>query len=213
MSTGITIPAGAAIPASITVPASTTNNQHHASRLHLRYVRFDFKNDSTDLQDARREGLFKRLVMHHLLAHSFPASADWNDKAAQDKCIRDFLGSYAERLWPGTKADRGHFVHAPIKNVARAKRSWIGGYDGWGSHPSTTLGVLVREYVDVLLESGLMGAVAEDPDALIAGILSVVVGPPILAPVVVLKAEDASDGDNVAIKVEDWLSTIEQFDT
>lgn len=71
----------------------------------------------------------------------------------------------------------------------------------------------MREYVDVLLESGLMGAVAEDPDALIAGILSVVVGPPILAPVVVLKAEDASDGDNVAIKVEDWLSTIEQFDT
>jgi hypothetical protein len=116
MSTNITVPAGAAIPASITI-------QNHASRLHTKYVQLDFKNDPADPQDARREVLFKRLVLHHLLAHLMPTATDWNDPTNQGECIRAFLRSYAERLWPGTKANRGHLVLAQIKNVARAKRS------------------------------------------------------------------------------------------
>jgi hypothetical protein len=207
MSTNITVLAGAAIPASITILASNPI-QNHASRLHTKYVQLDFKNDPADPQDARREVLFKRLVLHHLLAHLMPTATDWNDPTNQGECIRAFLRSYAERLWPGTKANRGHLVLAQIKNVARAKRSWVGSYDGRGSHPSTTIGVLVREYVDVLLETGLMGAVVEDPEALVAGIRSVVVGPHVLAPVVVIKAKDDSV-DDLANRVEAWLDRIE----
>jgi hypothetical protein len=67
MSTNITVLAGAAIPASITIPASNPI-QNHASRLHTKYVQLDFKNDPADPQDARREVLFKRLVLHHRVA-------------------------------------------------------------------------------------------------------------------------------------------------
>jgi hypothetical protein len=66
---------------------------------------------------------------------------------------------------------------------------------------------LVREYVDVLLEAGMMGTVVEDPEALIAGILSVVVGPHVLAPVVVIKAKYDSV-DDLANRIEAWLDRI-----
>jgi hypothetical protein len=183
------------------ISASTTNqDQDHASRLHKKYVELDFKNDPGDPQDARREGLFKRLVLHHLLAHLMYTSADWNDKINQQKCFYNFMFWYAKRLWLGKCAERGHLVFAKIRSVPRRKRSWIESYDGFSCNPGSPLGVLVREYIEVLLEPGLMGAVAEDPELLIAGILSVEVGPEI--PPVAIKVEDVSEGDAM-IKLED----------
>jgi hypothetical protein len=98
--------------------------------------------------------------------------------------------------------ERHHLHFAKVRSVPRNVRSWLGSHDGFGSSPDSPLGVFFKRYVDVLLEGGLAGAVVEDPEALVAGIRSVVVGADIQAATVAIKAGDVSEGD-VAIKTGD----------
>jgi hypothetical protein len=76
--------------------STITANNHHASRLHTKYVKLDFKNDPRDHQDARREGLFKCLVLHHLLAHlrSGAAALSPNLRASSSPATT------GEEVWP-----------------------------------------------------------------------------------------------------------------
>jgi hypothetical protein len=182
-------------------------SRDHASRLYKKYIALEFKSDPSDPQDHRREDLFKRLVLHHLLQHRMYTAADWNNEAGRDKpiapdndagqyrCIYNFLRAYSHALWPSYMVERHHLHIAKV-------RSWLGSHDGFGSSPDSPLGVFFKRYVDVLLEGGLVGAVVEDPEALVAGIRSVVVGADIPATTVVIKAGDVSEGD-VAIKTGD----------
>lgn len=189
----------------------------HAFRLHKRYLALEFKSDPNDPQDLRREGLFKRLVLHHLLEHLIYTPVDWEaelkksifgSNTNKDKCTYNFLRAYSGLLWPSFMVERHHLQVARIRGLPWKQRSWIGGYDGAHSFPDSTLGVLVKAYVEVLLEGGLVGAVVEDPGALIAGIRSVEVGPEILAPVVAVKGEGASKG-GVAVEVEVEVGDVE----
>jgi hypothetical protein len=108
------------IPASTTVSASTTTNQDHASRLHTAYVSLTFKCDPNDPQDTRREGLFKRLVLHHLMDNMMYTLSDWRDLRRQAECTFDFLNTHANALWPGAMASRSHLANAPMKGMGRA---------------------------------------------------------------------------------------------
>ena len=163
---------------------NNSQNQGHASRLTASYTKFKFKSDPNDPQDSCRETLFQRLIQHHLLQNRMYTLSDWHDEERQFNCTHDFLSNYARRLWPSYKVERHHLSFAGISSVPRKKRSWIGGKDGTdgGCWPTSRLGTLFREYAQVLLEVGLLAnAMVESPDALIAGILSVQVGPEIPA--------------------------------
>jgi hypothetical protein len=210
------------IPASTTVSASTTTNQDHASRLHTAYVSLTFKCDPNDPQDTRREGLFKRLVLHHLMDNMMYTLSDWRDLRRQAECTFDFLNTHANALWPGAMASRSHLANAPMTGWGRGGRSFVGSIDGFWNGKSggsrkrvnamindetidlETLGGLKWQsvigkafcgYVGVLLEPALNNANVEDDGKLVAGILGVVLGPEIL-PVEV-------DDEQVNV-VEDW---------
>jgi hypothetical protein len=173
---------------------ASANNQDHAARLHDKYLALDFKSNPNDPQDLRREGLFKRLVLHHLLQHLTHISTDWDNEANRDKYTSNFFDAYARLLWPSFRVERHHLRVAQISSVRRNVRSWIGGWDG--RSPGGGLGRSFKAYVDVLLEGGLVGAVVEDPAALIAGITSLEVGDEIPA-AVTIKAGDVSESDVV----------------
>ena len=205
----------------------------HESRLQTAYLKFTFRHQpETADQDARREQLFRRLVLHHLLQHGMYTLLDWRALEAQQTCVYDFLQSYAKQLWPGKRAERAHLANPELQ--PRAKRSFVGAIDshwsqkrngsalkrarakgeGGGSGEKTmqvgfehgseiggmalsTIGKALTRYVDVLLEPALAGAVVEDIGRLIEGIVSIEMGPEILAieteDEVVVKMEDDSD--------------------
>ena len=77
---------------------TTTTTKDHASRLHAAYLTLTFKSDPSDPQDACREGLFKRLVLHHLLENVVYTRADWHDVSKQQQCTFDFLKDHAKAL-------------------------------------------------------------------------------------------------------------------
>jgi hypothetical protein len=173
----------------------TASTETHAARLHARYVNLTFKSDPSDTQDARREVLFQRLVLHHLLNDSILTRADWLDARKSQKSTFDFLQNYAKALWPGSVASRSHLDRP---NLDRKTRSFVGDVDGhWsgkeygskakqrvkfggydletaeGMRSLSKIGKLFTKYVGVLLENGLTGAKVEDTGALVAEILRV----------------------------------------
>lgn len=216
------------------MPATTAiKPKDHASRLHATYLTLTFKSGPSDPQDARREGLFKRLVLHHLLENLVYTRADWHDLPKQQQCTFDFLNAHAKALWPGELANRSHLANPPM---ARKGRSFVGGVDGFWSgrgggskkkinariqsadHDLDTpqgrrwlsrIGKVFCKYVDVLLEPALTGARVEDPGRLIAGILSVEVGSEIETAEVwelgkVVEAGGEREGEgDVVVKLED----------
>jgi len=102
--------------------------QSHESRLQTAYLKLTFRHQpTTEAQDTRREQLFRRLVLHHLLQHSMYTLFDWHDLAAQQTCIYNFLQAYAKKLWPGRKAERFHLANPELE--PRTKRSFVGAID------------------------------------------------------------------------------------
>lgn len=99
-------------------------------RLHAAYAKLTFSCTPTD-QDIRREQLFKRLVLHHLLQHNMYTAFDWVNLKEQQTCTYNFLQAYAKQLWPGEKARRLHLANPALK--PRSTRSFVGTIDGhWG---------------------------------------------------------------------------------
>jgi hypothetical protein len=211
-----------------TTAATTTKD--HASRLHAAYLALTFKSDPSDPQDARREGLFKRLVLHRLLENVVYTRADWHDVSKQQQCTFDFLNDHAKALWPGELANRSHLARPPM----RKGRSFVGGIDGFwsgrdggskkkinarirpgdrdldtpeGRRWLSKIGKAFCKFVDVLLEPALADARVEDPGRLVAGIVSVRVGPEILtAEVEELGSKvigEGQGGGEVPVKAED----------
>lgn len=98
----------------------------HENRLHAAYIKLTFRCLQTD-QDARREQLFRRLVLHHLLQHNMYTLFDWSQLEAQQTCVYNFLQAYAKQLWPGKKAERSHLAHPELQPPS--KRSFVGSID------------------------------------------------------------------------------------
>jgi hypothetical protein len=96
-------------------------------RLHAAYTKLTFRCLPTCDQDARRERLFKRLVLHHLLQHNMYTTYDWAIPKAQQECLYNFLQAYAKQLWPGKKAERSHLANPELQPYQ--KRSFIGSMD------------------------------------------------------------------------------------
>ena len=100
----------------------------HESRLQTAYLKLTFRYEpETAEQDARREQLFRRLVLHHLLQHSMYTLFDWRVLEAQQTCVYDFLQTYAKQLWPGKRAERFHLANPELQ--PRTKRSFVGAID------------------------------------------------------------------------------------
>jgi hypothetical protein len=104
-----------------------TQTSTYSNRLHASYIKLTFQCLPTAL-DARREQLFQRLVLHHLLHHNMYTLSDWSDIEAQQICIYNFMQSYAKQLWPGTKAERLHLANPNMNS--RLTRSFVGAIDG-----------------------------------------------------------------------------------
>lgn len=101
------------------------------TRLHTAYVKLTFRCLSTD-QDVRREQLFRRLVLHHLLQHNMYTLFDWSQLEAQQTCVYNFLQAYAKQLWPGKRAARSHLANPELQ--PSNKRSFVGSIDDhWSS--------------------------------------------------------------------------------
>lgn len=99
-------------------------------RLHAAYAKLTFSCTTTD-QDIRREQLFQRLVLHHLLHHNMYTLFDWINLKDQQICTYNFLQAYAKQLWPGEKAKRLHLANPALK--PRSTRSFVGTIDDhWG---------------------------------------------------------------------------------
>jgi hypothetical protein len=108
-----------------------TKAQDHPTppaRLHAAYTKLTFRCLPTAPQDARRERLFQRLVLHHLLQHNMYTHFDWNNPKAQQECLYNFFQAYAKQLWPGKKAQRGHLANPELQPFQM--RSFIGAIDG-----------------------------------------------------------------------------------
>ena len=102
----------------------------HSTRLQTAYLKLTFRYDlstPTGDQDIRREQLFRRLVLHHLLHHGIYTLHDWRDLGVQQPCIYNFLQSYAKQLWPGKRAERLHLANPELH--PRNKSSFIGSID------------------------------------------------------------------------------------
>ncbi|KAM0708972.1 hypothetical protein Q7P35_003008 [Cladosporium inversicolor] len=100
----------------------------HSSRLQTAYLKLTFRHQpETSDQDARREGLFRRLVQHHLLHHTIYTIFDWRDLEAQQTCVYHFLQTYAKQLWPGKRTERAHLANPALQ--PRNKSSFIGSID------------------------------------------------------------------------------------
>jgi hypothetical protein len=102
----------------------------HSTRLQTAYLKLTFRYDlstPTGDQDIRREQLFRRLVLHHLLHHGIYTLHDWRDLGVQQPCIYNFLQSYAKQLWPGKRAERLHLANPELQ--PRTKRSFVGAID------------------------------------------------------------------------------------
>jgi hypothetical protein len=102
----------------------------HSTRLQTAYLKLTFRHQpetSTGDQDIRREQLFRRLVLHHLLHHSIYTLFDWRDLATQQTCVYNFLQAYAKQLWPGKRAERLHLANPELQ--PRNKSSFIGSID------------------------------------------------------------------------------------
>lgn len=98
------------------------------SRLQTAYLKLTFRHQpETADQDARREQLFRRLVLHHLLQHSMYTLFDWRVLEAQQTCVYNFLQAYAKQLWPGKRAERFHLANPELQ--PRTKRSFVGAID------------------------------------------------------------------------------------
>lgn len=98
----------------------------HESRLHAAYVKLTFRCLLTD-QDIRREELFRRLVLHHLLHDNIYTTFDWCVLKAQQTWVYEFLQAYAKRLWPGKKAERLHLANPELQPPKT--RSFVGSID------------------------------------------------------------------------------------
>jgi hypothetical protein len=98
------------------------------ARLHAAYTKLTFRCFSTSDQDARRERLFQRLVLHHLLQHNMYTHFDWHNPKAQQECLYNFLQAYAKQLWPGKKAARSHLSNPELQPFQT--RGFIGAIDG-----------------------------------------------------------------------------------
>jgi hypothetical protein len=102
--------------------------QSHSSRLQAAYLKLTFRyQPTTEAQDARREQLFRRLVLHHLLQHNMYTLFGWRDLEAQQTCVYAFLQVYAKQLWPGKRAERFHLADPELES--RKKRSFVGAID------------------------------------------------------------------------------------
>jgi hypothetical protein len=105
-----------------------TKVQNQPTRLHAAYTKLTFRCLPTCDQDLRRERLFQRLVLHHLLQHNMYTIYDWSVPKAQQECLYNFLQAYAKQLWPGKKAARSHLANPELQPFQ--KRSFIGAIDG-----------------------------------------------------------------------------------
>ena len=106
----------------------TKSPPSHESRLQTAYLKLTFRyQPETADQDARREQLFRRLVLHHLLQHSMYTLFDWRVLEAQQTCVYDFLQTYAKQLWPGKRAERFHLANPELQ--PRTTRSFVGAID------------------------------------------------------------------------------------
>ena len=115
------------------LPTTKKQPTTHASRLQTAYLKLTFRHHpTTEAQDTRREQLFRRLVLHHLLQHSVYTLQYWRDLAAQQTCVYNFLQTYAKQLWPGSRAARAHLANPALQ--PRNTRSFVGAID---SHWST----------------------------------------------------------------------------
>ena len=199
MSTNTTIPA-----ASATIPASATN-QVHTSRLHTVYTNLSFKCDPSDPEDTRREALFQRLVVNHLLDHSMQTQTDWlNNAQAQQERTFDFLTKHGKVLWPGRVAKRSHLATPAL--AKKLARSFVADVDGhWkaagggkskaqmnaemapgayavdsqvGHRAHSRVGRAFGKYVGVLLEAvpARSAFIVEDAGRLVAEIVGAEVG-------------------------------------
>jgi hypothetical protein len=102
--------------------------QSHSSRLQAAYLKLQFRYQATtEAIDVRREQLFRRLVLHHLLEHNMYTLFDWRVLEAQQTCVYNFLQAYAKQLWPGKRAERFHLANPALES--RKKRSFVGAID------------------------------------------------------------------------------------
>lgn len=187
----------------------------HAIRLHDAYLKLDFRFHPGVHQDVRREELFQRLVQHHLLASNMYTLQDWLELPQQQESTYAFLQAYAKQLWPGKAGERGHLANP---DLGKQTRSFVGAIDmHWkrarggqkvkdvglgvqsyiGSVALSCIGRAFERYVGVLLEPALTGANMEDVKALIGGITSTMIGPPISALVVQQVVTEDEDDEEI----------------